>query len=181
MKEEEETDSPQKAKRKSVVSAKRLDRAFKVFELRKNGGSFRAIANTLKKQAEDAGESTRGFSHTQVKADYELAIAIKTENLADSVTEARVLTAERLDDIYLRISPLIANGKNSMKIKAAGVLIRANKEYAEIHGVKRTIVQNPDGTPIAQPIAEVLSQINKGLDKVYGTDDEDSENPSETA
>jgi hypothetical protein len=136
---EEEVVPPAQKKKKDVVSAKRLDRAMKVFELRKGGGSFRAISDALKKQAEDKGESTRGYSHEQVRADFELAVRIKTDNLGDAVVEAQILTAERLDDIYLKISPLLNGTKPSTKIKAAAVLIRANKEYAELHGAKKPL------------------------------------------
>jgi len=167
---EKEVLSPKKKKLADTVSARVLDRAFKVFELRKGGGSFRAISQTLKKQNIDEGGSGRGFSHTQIKTDYEFAIAVKTEDISDSVSDARILTAERIDDIYLRISPLLSHGKPKTKISAANVLLRANKEYAELFGAKKAQkveVTGEDG----QPLGFVTNVIVNFTDEVRKPDE----------
>lgn len=166
-----EAKTPQKKKLADTVSAKRLDRCFKIFELRKGGGSFRAIAKTLKDQDIAAGGKGRGFSHTQVKTDFDFAIAIKTEDVTDMATEARLLSAERLDDIYLRIAPLLNNPKPKTKISAANVLIRANKEYAELHGAKRpqaVEVFTPDGQPL------IPKDVTITINSIYGSDGTDA-------
>jgi hypothetical protein len=157
-----EAKSPTKKKLADTVSAVRLDRAFKVFDLRKGGGSLRSISQALKKQDIDNGGTGRGFSHTQVKADFDLALAIKTEDLGDEVTKARILTAERLDDVYLRIAPLLNNEKPKTKISAANVLIRANKEYAELHGAKKPAkleLTGEDGSPLVPAVTPIIIEF----------------------
>lgn len=156
---ETQAESPNNKRKKDVVSARKLDRAFKVFELRKKGRSYRSISKILRKQAEEKGESTRGFSHTQAKTDFELAVRIKNEDLGNMVEEARTLTAERLDDIFLRISPLLNNTDSEIKLKAAGVLVKANKEYADLFGAKKPQkleVTGEDGKPLSVVTQVVL-------------------------
>lgn len=170
---EEAIKSPTKKKLADTVTAIRLDRCFKVFELRKGGGSFRAISKILKEQDIAAGGKGRGFSHTQVKADYDFAIAVKTEDLGDIVTEARVLSAERLDDVHLKLSPLLNDPNPNVKVAAANALIRGVKEYAEIHGVKKLVVTGENGE-LLQPLADAVSAFEAKLIEVYGSDSEDS-------
>lgn len=159
--------TPQTVKKAQSISAKRMDRCFRIFELRKNGGSFRGISNLLKKEALSAGGSTRGLSHTQIKADFTLAIELKSEGLGDAITEARVLTSERLDDIYIKIAPLLMHEKPKIRIAAANVLIRANREYAELFGAKKPMpieIFSPNGQPL------IPKDLSITIESIYGSE-----------
>lgn len=175
-----EVDGKKLKGRTPAQTAKIIERGTKVFELRKRGASLRAIAATLKKQDIEAGGNGRGFSHEQVRKDYLGIINVKLDEQQDMASEARALTAERLDDLMIRISPLLDSSKPKTKIAAANVLIRANKEYAELHGAKRpqrVEVTGQDGVPL------IPRDISINISKIYGSDtgnenDTDDENGS---
>lgn len=182
--ETEATKSPTKKKLADTVTAKKLDRCFKIFELRKNGGSFRAISQTLKSQDIADGGSGRGYSHTQVKADYDFAVQVKIEGLGDMVNDARVLTAERIDDVFLRISPLMNDPAPTIKIAAANALLKASKEYAELFGAKKpTTVEVSGNVNVAMSLEDwkrsATERLKGAAESLANFDKTDEPEPSE--
>jgi len=123
--------------RTPAQTARIVDRGTKILEMRKRGESLRAISAALKKEDIDGGGKGRGFSHEQVRQDFLAIIGLRIEEQQDMLEEIRALTAERLDKVILEISPLLEGQMPETKLAAANVLIRANKEYAELHGAKQ--------------------------------------------
>lgn len=160
-------------KRSPAKVAKILDRGTKILELRKSGASLRAISRELIRQAEANGEDTKGLSYGQVKRDFDEIVALRIDEQQDMVAEARVIAAERLDEVVIHLMPVLRSKLGTKdnddlvraKIQAGNVIVRATKEYAELHGAKRpqpVEVFTPDGKPL------IPKDISITIESVYG-------------
>jgi len=133
-----------KYKRSPKRVAEVLERGTRILELRRDGYSLRQISSILRKEAKDAGRSTRGYSHEQVRTDFQAIIAFTLEEQQETVDEMRVLAAERLESVLqsympyvlMEIKPLTSDNEVRMKIKAGDVVLKAMREYNELFGIK---------------------------------------------
>jgi DNA-binding transcriptional MerR regulator len=137
-------------KRSAAKLAQIIERGTKIFQLRKEGQSLREISARLKKEAEDNGEPTRGYSYEQVRKDFWEIVGLKTEEQQDMVAEARELAAERLEEVTRHLMPLlqmplidpqtsvrITDKQLDAKIRASTAIVKATSVYADLYGAKR--------------------------------------------
>lgn len=167
-----------KRKRTAQQTAKIIERGSRILELRKNGASLRAISAVLKREAEERGESTRGYSYEQVRRDFNEIVALRIEEQQDALEEIRVICCERLEDVVLnympyaksKIGPLTDANTVKMKMKAGDTIIKAVKELSEIYGAKRPQkleVTGEDGKPL-NVVTQVLIEFTNNIDPDEG-------------
>jgi DNA-binding transcriptional MerR regulator len=175
-------------KRSAKKVAQILERGTRILELRKNGASLRQISSILKKQAEEKGEPTRGYSYEQVRKDWLEILHLRISEQQEVVEEIRALCAERLDEVILQMSPLLRSKDLEYKAQAANAIIRASKEYAELYGAKAPQSVKVGGTVSAyimtkeeweskatNRLAQVRDQLEKFDDNATdNTDDPDT-------
>lgn len=122
-----------------------MERGRRVFELRRSGVSLRKISEHLKREAESKGESTRGFSFSQVRDDFHAVLEVLADDTQDLAREYRTLTTETLEELltawlpYSRMQITNRSTENDvrLKMKSGDVIVKAVRELAEIYGVKR--------------------------------------------
>jgi hypothetical protein len=136
-----------------------------VFELWKEGATLRAIGEALRKQAEKAGQSTRGFSHEQVRKDLDHVLEIMRIDFEHELHTYRTMQLSRLNDQYMTFNA-VAKGKidKATGLRAdpdayAGRLVLGIiKETNEVLGIKAAIkheITGKDGGPV-----HVMSSID---------------------
>lgn len=171
-----------KPKRRSAKKvAQILERGTKVFELRKSGASLRAISRELTRQAEAKGESTRGYSYEQVRKDFQAIVDLRIDEQQNMVDEARILAAERLDDVIINLGPILrtkVEEKGSTKtvrakIAAGNAIVRATNVFAELYGAKRPLKVEHSGE-----IEFNWAQIAKEANDFSNLTDADHERPN---
>jgi hypothetical protein len=78
-----------------------LDRQLLALQLRKQGGSFRAIANTLTAR----GVAPPGYNVRSAHRDVKKAYDRLVKELSESAEEARALDLERVDELLAKVYP----------------------------------------------------------------------------
>src|SRR5436190_3551043 len=86
-------------KRTPKKTAEILTRGKRILELRRDGYSLREISSQLKKEAAESSRSTRGFSHEQVRKDFQEIVRFELDQQQDTLDEIRMLAAERLESV----------------------------------------------------------------------------------
>jgi len=85
---------------------RREDREFAALTLRKQGGSYRRIAEALRQR----GVVSKGYSERNAHADVIAALERQRTDRAETVEQARVLELERLDELFAKLWPKAVAG-----------------------------------------------------------------------
>tara|TARA_R110000787_G_scaffold114837_1_gene224662 strand:- start:50 stop:595 length:546 start_codon:yes stop_codon:yes gene_type:complete len=131
----------------------------RALEMRVQGASYRAIAQTL------------GVSHQLIEKDVKTVLGKMAEANKDSADELRVLMTERYERVLMRLYPL-AIGKPERTDQVTGVVteavppslgavdrvLRLLENVAQIHGLNSVAITGADGGPVSVSIAELAEE-----------------------
>lgn len=158
-----------KNKRKILDITERQRRAF---DLWKEGATFRQISDALKKQAVEAGESTRGYSREQVRTDINHVLEAYGTDMDIEVGHWKTLQLARLNDQYMTFNAIAKgkidkeSGERARPDVEAGRLVRTIiNDISEITGVKaaqKVEHLGKDGAPL--PPTQIIIQGVPGRD-----------------
>ncbi len=101
-----------------------------VLELRRNGASIRAIAETL------------GYSHQLIHKDLKVALQAAIQQNTQSAEQNRQLELERLDALYLRVSKEVFNHVKTLDIQAVNTLLKISEQRAKLLGLNAPEAQS---------------------------------------
>jgi hypothetical protein len=157
VKDHENPAAPQK-----VVAAERQALAL---ALRKQGGSYRKIAETLKKQPGINPKYAPSTAYHDVMA----ALKKLNEHNEELATEVRRLELERLDDLHAMLWPKAIKGDFASLDRVLGLMDRRAR-YLSLYAPQSVALTGKDGGPIehSHTAAVTIYIPENGRDK--GTD-----------